>query len=194
MPNSKVESILKHGGLAVIPTDTIYGIVARASIRQAVARLYALRRPMRAGKTARKPFIILIGGILQLREFDVQLTPQQKAFLKKVWPGKVSVVLLCPSKKFSYLHLGTNTLAFRLPKSPKLQTLLAKTGPLVAPSANPEGKKPAQTIAEAKKYFGEKVDIYVNADKTYSGKPSTLVSLLEKEPRVLREGGVKIKI
>ena len=106
----------------------------------------------------------------------------------------MSVVLPCPAKEFSYLHLGTKTLAFRLPKSAKLQALLKKTGPLVAPSANPEGKKPAETIAEAKDYFGDKVGMYVSASKRYFGKPSTLLSFVGKRPKVLREGAVTITV
>lgn len=195
MPVYKVASVLKDGGIAVIPTDTIYGIVGRASIRKAVVRLYALRRktPARHEGGAKKPFIVLIDSLTRLQNFGIRLTPIQKLFLKKIWPGKVSVVLPCPSKKFSYLHLGTNTLAFRLPKSKSLQTILKKTGPLVAPSANPEGRKPAQTIAEAKKYFGGKVDVYTGSRKKFSGKPSTLISLLNDKPVVIREGVVKVK-
>ena len=188
MGSSALDSALGRGGIAVIPTDTIYGIVTKAQDRKAVLRLHRIRR-----KTPQKPFIVLIDAIDRLREFGITLTSGQKAFLKKVWPGKVSVILACNQKKLAYLHLKTNTLAFRLPKSKKLLELLQKTGPLVAPSANPEGKKPAQTIVEAKKYFGDAVDVYVNAGRKES-KPSTLVSLLEAEPKVLREGAVKIDV
>ncbi|MDO8594306.1 MAG: L-threonylcarbamoyladenylate synthase [bacterium] len=194
----QVATVLQRGGLAVIPTDTIYGIVACALDKKAVTRLYRIRRlpaslshAGQAGKTL-KPFIILIGGVTELRSFGVTVTAAQKKFLERVWPGKVSVILPCKAKKFSYLHLGTKTLAFRLPRSKNLQALLTKTGPLVAPSVNPEGKEPAKTIAEARKYFGDSVDIYISAEKKSSGRPSTLVSLLTSEPRILREGAVKI--
>lgn len=180
---------LKVGGLAVIPTDTIYGIVAKARDPKAVARLYAIRR-----KTPQKPFIILIASVEDVALFGVKRNAAALRFLKTVWPGKVSVVLSCKNKKFSYLHLGTKTLAFRLPKSKKLISLIKKTGPLVAPSANPEGERPAETISEAKKYFGESVDIYISASEKFSGKPSTLVSLLGDEPKVLRKGAVKVQV
>lgn len=194
MSSSKVVSILKNGGIAVIPTDTIYGIVTKASIRKAVARLYALRRETLVHhKDGAKPFIVLIDTIARLTDFGVVLTLPQKASLLRVWPGKVSVVLPCSSKKFAYLHLGTKTLAFRIPRSKPLQSLLKKTGPLLAPSANPEGEKPATTIAEAKNYFGTAVDVYISAGKKISGKPSTLVSLLSETPRILRQGAVKIR-
>lgn len=179
-------AVLRHGGIAVIPTDTMYGIVAGARDKKAVARLYRLRRV-----TPRKPFIILIDSISRLREFEITLNLAQEAFLNRVWPGKVSVVLPCAQKAFAYLHRDTKALAFRLPKSKTLIALLQKTGPLVAPSANPEGKRPAATIAAAKRYFGGRVDIYQNASRK-PGKPSTLVSLLGSTPKVLREGAVDV--
>ncbi len=173
----------------VIPTDTLYGVVVSVQNKKAVARLYRLRR-----KTEGKPFIILIGSLSELADFGVTLSSFEKGVLKKVWPGKVSVVFPCPHQKFSYLHLGTQSLAFRFPRAPKLIALLKKTGPLLAPSANPEGKPPATTIMEAKSYFGSAVDFYVSAGKKMTGKPSTLISFFDGTLKILRQGSVNIKI
>ena len=187
--HSGVIAVLKTGGIAVIPTDTVYGVVASARNRKAVKRLYRLRR-----KQPHKPFIVLISSILELQEFGITLTPVQTVFLKKIWPGKVSVILKVPHARFPYLHLGTKTLAFRLPRSRPLLRILRETGPLVAPSANPEGKKPAQTIKEARRYFGQKVATYVSANRRLQGKPSTLASLTGAKPKILREGSVLVKL
>lgn len=184
-----MEFPLKNSGIAVIPTDTIYGIVAKARDRKAVARLYVLRRT-----TPGKPFIILIRDTRDLSMFGIKLTASQQEFLRTVWPGKVSVILPCPVKKFSYLHQGTKALAFRVPDSKMLQILLEETGPLVAPSANPDGKKPAETITEAKKYFGDEVDIYVNAGRRLKGQPSTLVSYTSSQPSIVRQGVAKVQV
>lgn len=170
-----------------MPTDTIYGVVALASNREAVARLYRLRRNAR-----RKPFIILIENARSLREFGIIISARQKEFLKKCWPGKVSIIFRCPSTRFNYLHLGTKTLAFRVPKNGKLLSFLKKTGPLVAPSANPEGKKPSETISEARRYFGNQVDRYVSAGRRLCGKPSTLVSFVGDKPIIIRQGAVRV--
>jgi L-threonylcarbamoyladenylate synthase len=74
------------------------------------------------------------------------------------------------------LHRGTKTLAFRLPSSQSLRTLLIETGPLIAPSANPEGQAPAQNITEAKKYFGDLVDFYLDGGEIH-GKASKVIKL-----------------
>ena len=111
-----------------------------------------------------------------MEKFGINLKEDQAKFLKKIWPGKVSVILPCKNKEFKYLHRGTNSLAFRFPAKKSLLEILKKTGPLVAPSANPEGLKPAENITEAKKYFGDKVDFYL-AGGSLKSEPSTLIEI-----------------
>ena len=129
-----VVALLKHDGVGVFPTDTLYGLVGRASSTRAVSRIYDIK-----GRDEHKPFIILISSLTDLKNFKITLTPVQKKFLQKNWPNQLSVILPCPQKQFEYLHRGTKSLAFRYPKDVFLQKLLKKTGPQVAPSANPQG-------------------------------------------------------
>ncbi len=190
--DGKTAEILVCGGVGVLPTDTIYGLVGSAFSKNAVARIYKLRR-----RNLRKPMIILIGSTADLKKFGVRLTAAEKKILYKIWPAKVSVVLSLKAlssklkAKFKYLHRGTKTLAFRLPKPHWLRRLLAKVGPLVAPSANWEGKLPAHTIKEAQYYFGDGVDFYVGVGKLNS-KPSALVKIEKGKVIVLRRGVYKI--
>jgi len=186
MKKNNIVNILKGGGAGVLPTDTLYGLVGSATSKKTVSRIYRLKKRM-----PKKPCIILISNIKELSEFSIILNTSDKEILKKFWPGKVSVVLPCPEKKFFYLHRGTKTLAFRLPQDKKLLAILKKVGPLLAPSANPEGFPPAKNINQAKKYFGEKVDFYSDGGKLKS-RPSTLVSLKNGKVEVLREGAVSI--
>lgn len=175
-----VVQLLKQGTIGVIPTDTIYGIVGSALKPNTVEEIYRLRK-----RSFNKPFIVLISKVDDLKKFDVKLTDQQKEFLEKIWPNPVSVVLSCPDGKFKYLHRGTNSLAFRMPKNKRLLELLKNAGPLVAPSANIEGEKPSQTIDEAKKYFGSKINFYVDGGKIRS-KPSMLVAMTDDWVKILR--------
>ncbi len=177
---------LLQGGVAIIPTDTIYGLVGRALNKKTVERIYRIKQ-----RTPTKPFIILITDIRDLKKFGIVLNAPTLKRLNAWWPGAVSVILPCKSARFSYLHRGTNSLAFRMPKPVWLRNLIKKTGPLVAPSANPEGKEPAKNIREARAYFSDAVDAY-SAGGTRTGKPSTLVSFLTDEPVVLRPGAGKI--
>ena len=101
------------------------------------------------------------------------------------WPGPNTIVLPCKGEKFEYLHRGTETLAFRVPDKSELIELIQRVGPLIAPSANIEGENPAETIEEAKEYFGDAVSCYKDGGKIV-GKPSTVISMVD-DFKILRE-------
>jgi len=179
--NESLIKVLKEDSVVVMPTDTLYGIVGRARNISVVDRIYELRK-----RALQKPCIILIGSIDELEKFSIILSAEQKTALKKYWPAEApasagppeptSIIFDCPDDRFSYLHRGTKTLAFRLPASKELRKLVLKTGPLIAPSANMEGELPAQNIAEAKKYFGDAVDLYVDVGEI-KGQASKIIKL-----------------
>lgn len=183
----RVVQLLKQGKIGVIPTDTIYGIVGSALISETVEKIYKLRK-----RSSDKPFITLISSLNDLNNFNITLIDKQREFLRRVWPNPVSVILPIQSENFKYLHRGTNSLAFRMPKDEWLLSLLKKVGPLVAPSANFEGEKPAEAIEEAKKYFADNVDFYVDGGRVKSSS-STLIQLNENGSwDVLRQGEFKV--
>lgn len=171
LKDSYLINLFKNSGIVVMPTDTVYGILGSAMDKNTVECIYDLRK-----RNKKKPCIILVGDISELKKFSILLTKAQEIFLKKVWPGPVSVIFDCPYKRFEYLHRGTNTLAFRLPKNKEFRDFLKKTGPLIAPSANIEGKSVAKDITEAKKYFKDLVDLYVDA-KVSNPNPSKVIRL-----------------
>jgi L-threonylcarbamoyladenylate synthase len=186
--SSEVAEALQAGELAVIPTDTLYGIVCQAKSADAVEKLYRAR-----GRDDAKPCIILIADISELKDFGIEVSSLDEQALSKHWPGKVSVVFDCTVsslEEWKYLHRGTHTLAFRVPADEELRNLLRNTGPLLAPSANPEGKEPAHTVKEAKDYFGDLVSVYVDGGYRNS-LPSTVARLENGVWKVLREGAVK---
>jgi L-threonylcarbamoyladenylate synthase len=188
----KVEKALLKGGIAIIPTDTLYGIITRALDEDAVEKLYKVR-----GRNPKKPCIVLVNSFEQLSQFGVKLEAEDKKCLAQFWPGKISIVLKCSGsgalKKFQYLHRGTQTIAFRMigERSGKLFSLIKKVGPIVAPSANPEGLTPAKNRKEARKYFGDKIDAAV-CYGTRNGPPSTLAEYKKGALIVLRPGAVKL--
>ncbi len=184
----KPENMLAVGDVGILPTDTLYGIVGSAFSKKAVARIFNVKK-----RNAKKPLIILVSSLSDLSRFGIALDQHTRSALSRFWPGKVSVILPCPHRRFSYLHRGTKTLAFRLPKKKSLRALLAKTGPLAAPSANPEGLPPAETVKEARAYFGNEADFYISAGRRVVSKPSTLVRFEHGAFIVVRQGAGRIK-
>lgn len=177
---------LKNGGVGVIPTDTIYGLVGQALNKPTVERIYQLKK-----RSPQKPFIILISSANDLEKFDISLDKETQKILEKIWPGEVSIILSCPDERFEYLHLGTNSLAFRLPNNKSLTELIKTTGPLVAPSANLEGYPNAKNISEAEKYLGNQVDFYLDGGERIS-EPSTLIRIVDGKIEILRQGKIRL--
>lgn len=168
--NDNLVQVLKQNGVVVMPTDTLYGIVGRAQNKNVVERIYKIRK-----RASEKPCLILIGEIGELEKFSIVLTESQRKRVEE-YREPTSFIVDCPEEALAYLHRGTQTLAFRLPAPQSLRDLLLKVGPLIAPSANPEGLPPAQTIREAKEYFKNLVGLYVDGGMI-SGKPSKIIKL-----------------
>jgi tRNA threonylcarbamoyl adenosine modification protein (Sua5/YciO/YrdC/YwlC family) len=175
--------LLTPGSVGVIPTDTVYGVVACAADETAVRRLYAVK------SRENKPGTVIAASITQLVALGIP-----RRYLKAVeqyWPGPISVVV--PSvPELAYLDASKGTLAVRIPSDPSLIPLLEQTGPLLTSSANQPGEPPATTVAEARGYFGDEVDFYVDGGDLSGRQPSTVIRIVDDAVEVLREGAVKI--
>lgn len=157
---------LQAGGVAVIRTDTLYGIVARADDEQAVTRVYDIKH-----RDQTKSPIVLIADQSQLYDAPADgIVPT----LELMWPGPYSIIL--PGEHAPHwISRDNGSVAYRIPARDDLRYLLRQTGPLIAPSANPEGQPPAATIQQAIDYFGDVVDLYVDGGEVTDTRPSTLL-------------------
>lgn len=187
--DEKIEELgqkIKNGEVAVIPTDTIYGIVGSALKSKTVEKIYKLRK-----RTSSKPMIILIESKDQISALGVKLSSNQLKTLFSLWPNPLSIVVDIKSQSLNYLHRGMNSLAFRMPDNEFLLKLLKISGPIVAPSANFEGEAAALTQTDAENYFKDHVAFYIDGGELKS-KPSTVAKLEGEKLKVLREGAAKI--
>lgn len=180
LPRKEIE-ILKNGGVGIFLTDTLYGLVGQAFNKNTVSRIYKIKN-----RDTKKPLIILISSIKDLKKFKIKINSELKVKLEEYWPGPVSIILPCPEKEFKYLHRGTKNLAFRFPQKESLVEILKETGPLVAPSANPENLPPAQNIKKAKEYFENKVDFYLRGSRP-KNKPSNVIKINNENIEVIRK-------
>jgi L-threonylcarbamoyladenylate synthase len=183
LSDAELLNLLQNGAVGVLPTDTLYGVVCRAADKQAVARLYELK------SRERKPGTIIAATIEQLVELGVKAR-----YLKAVeqfWPGAVSVQLPLDDS-LAYYHQGVFHGAFRIPDNAEVRALLEHTGPLLTSSANQPGEPPANNIAEAKAYFGDRADFYVDGGDLSGRGPSTVLRIVDDAIEILREGTVKI--
>lgn len=166
-----------------MPTDTVYGLVCRADDRSAVERLYALK------KRKSKPGTVVASSIDQLVRLGIK--KRYLTVVERYWPGAVSVIV--PSEpSLKYLDDGKKTLAVRVTDDKMFAAFIEQNGPLLTSSANQPAKKPADSIDQAKKYFTNEVDHYIDGGYLNGRKPSTLIRIVDDVVEVLRQGTVKI--
>lgn len=173
------ERISVPGAVGVIPTDTVYGIVARASDEAAVARLYRLKQ------RDRKPGTVIAASVEDFVALGIERRHLDTA--TRFWPGPVSVAL--PDREPS----SERQPAIRIPDHEALRALLRMTGPLMTSSANQPGEPPATTFTEAEAYFGDAVDFYIDGGDLSGRAPSTIIKITDDGIEVIREGAVKIQ-
>ncbi len=184
MTLTEAAGCVRAGQVGVVPTDTLYGLVASAMIPEAVGRVYTIR-----GRETGKPCIVLLAEIGDLSLFDIILDEATSRLLDSVWPGAMSVVLPCDDAKWEYLHRGTGTVAFRVPADDRLRAFLHEAGPVIAPSANPAGERPAETMEESITYFDTDADFVVDGGRR-AGLPSTIARIESGGWHVFRQGAV----
>jgi L-threonylcarbamoyladenylate synthase len=181
---SRAVSLILDGSVGVMPTDTVYGLVAQAADREATARLYALKH------RERKPGTIIAANIEQLVELGID-----KRYLDRIshlWPNPLSVVVPAGDELY-YLHQGLDSIPMRIPDNDEFKKILLKTGALISSSANQPHMVPAANAAGAWEYFQNGVDFYVDGGNLSGKAPSTIIRISENgHIEVLREGAFKI--
>lgn len=185
LDDPKVVSLLQDGAVGIIPTDTIYGIVALANSKSAVERLYELkhRRDDVRGGT------VIAANAQQLVDLGVDV--ESIAHVAHYWPNPLSIELSL-GKELAYLFQTGPHRAFRVVADNRLQEFLQKTEPLLTSSVNPSGMPPATDLKQAQEYFGDAADFYVNGGDLSGRPPSTVAVLQGDKLIVVRPGAVTI--
>jgi len=175
----QIVETLTDDKLVVMKSDTIYGIFVSALSQAAVKKLHVMRR-----NNQKEGFLVLADSVETVAQL-VEIPPEVMARLKNIWPTCPDANLGATSVIFNATNANKNLLTdtrysppeicFRVPNDETLREVLRQTGPLCAPSANLPEQPPAQNIAEAKKYFSDKVTLYVDGGECNENSPSRII-------------------
>ncbi len=186
-----VAEILKNGGLAGIPTETVYGLAANALDGAAVAKIFAAK-----GRPADNPLIVHIADFEDIQKYCLADEIPKSAVLlaKHFWPGPLTLILKKGSAVPDEVSAGLNTVAIRFPSHPAAPAVIAEAGlPLAAPSANISGSPSPTTAEHVMNDLGGKIDVVLDGGECEVGLESTVITLAGSIPRVLRPGGVTVE-
>ncbi|MDC4232850.1 L-threonylcarbamoyladenylate synthase [Actinomyces sp. B33] len=179
--------IVATGGVVVLPTDTVYGIGARADDPAAVAAVLRAK-----GRGRQMPPPVLVADPDSIDRLAVDAPAAARRLAAAHWPGGLTLIL--PARPGLGWDLGDTggTVALRMPDCRQALDLLAATGPMAVTSANLTGRPPATSIDEAIAAFGETVDAYIDAGPTASSTPSTIIDVAHGAPRAIRLGALSL--
>ncbi|MDP3711995.1 MAG: L-threonylcarbamoyladenylate synthase [Mycobacteriales bacterium] len=181
--------VLRRGDLAVLPTDTVYGIAADAFSPTAVRRLLEAK-----GRGRDLPVPVLVGSWRTLDGLAASVTPTARALVELHWPGPLTLVVRAAPSLAWDLGDTRGTVAVRMPLHATALAVLEQTGPLAVSSANRSGQPPASDAAEAERQLGTSVAVYLDAGPSGDPVPSTILDLTGERPRVLREGALDVEV
>lgn len=175
---------LGDGQLAVLPTDTVYSVVADAFQNEATRRIFTAR-----GSDRRAPLTLLIRNPRQVIGLAREVPETAERLMAAYWPGPLTIVLEAQPDMPWDLGEAGETVALRMPADDLVLAIAADVGPLACSGANRRGDPPPSTAAEAEAQLGDAVALYVDGGFR-EAVPSTIVDCRRGSAAVLREGVV----
>lgn len=182
----KAGELLRSGGLVIIPTETVYGLAANACDPDAVARIFAAK-----GRPQDNPLIVHVDSLEMLYPLVEELPETARLLAECFWPGPLTIILPKSGRVPRETSGGLDTVAVRMPAHSVARAIIAAAGvPLAAPSANRSGSPSPTTFAHCVDDMLGRVDAIVNGGDCAVGVESTVITLCDGVPRLLRPGAV----
>jgi tRNA threonylcarbamoyl adenosine modification protein (Sua5/YciO/YrdC/YwlC family) len=180
----RIAGILLGEGIAVLPTDTVYGFHCIIKSRESIEHIRAIK-----GKGKISGFIMLVSSISMANRYVSHWPYCSKELLSGLWPAPVTAILPAGKRVPACLKPG-GTVAVRMPRHKKLTFLINRIGyPVVSTSVNHTGREPMRRIAEIKRIFPG-LDAYISRKGRCPAFPSAVVDFTQKRPSLVRKGAM----
>ncbi|MBQ7055303.1 MAG: threonylcarbamoyl-AMP synthase [Oscillospiraceae bacterium] len=178
--------LLKSGELVAIPTETVYGLAANALDGKTVEKIFLAK-----GRPQDNPLIVHISEAQEILPLVKVFDERAQKLAQKFWPGPLTIILPKSDLIPAQVSAGLDTVAIRMPSHPTARAIIKRCGfPLAAPSANTSGKPSPTTAAHVLDDMDGKIAAIVDGGSCNVGVESTVITLAQKTPRILRPGGI----
>lgn len=184
MTVEKAIAALKAGELAVLPTETVYGIFADATNEAAVQKLYAVK-----GRPVEKALNMNLADYDTILKFSVHQPAYLEKLVKTFLPGPLTIILEASPEVPEWIHVGKTTVGFRMPSIPATQEVIKALGVLVGPSANLTGSPSPRFYEDLTSAILDKAAVALQDDSIY-GLDTTILDLSGEKPKILRQGAI----
>ena len=181
-----IAGILRNGGLAAVPTETVYGLAGNALDEAAVRKIYAVK-----GRPEVKALSMMVPDAAALERWCADVPRAAHVLAERFWPGPLTIVLRSGGEVPEITRAGGATIGLRCPDHPLTLALLREAGlPLAAPSANPSGAPSPKTADKVLEYFKDQIDAVLDGGRCGIGRESTIIDLSASPYRILRQGAL----
>ena len=180
----KIKHELKNGGAVVLPTETVYGLFAKALDKKAVDHVYQLKRRPRD-----KALNLNVAHLDDILNFSKNQPPYLQKLVDGFLPGPLTIILEANDKVPYWVNSDLTTVGFRMPNHPVTLELIREFGPLIGPSANISGHTSGVSFKEILKDLDKKV-LGLEDDAFLTGQDSTILDLSSDKVKILRQGSI----
>ncbi|CEF51602.1 L-threonylcarbamoyladenylate synthase [Lactococcus petauri] len=184
MTVEKAIAALKAGELAVLPTETVYGIFADATNEAAVQKLYAVK-----GRPVEKALNMNVADYDTILKYSVHQPDYLEKLVQTFLPGPLTIILEASPEVPEWIHVGKTTVGFRMPSIPATQEVIKALGVLVGPSANLTGSPSPRFYDDLTSAILDKAAVALQDDSVY-GLDTTILDLSGEMPKILRQGAI----
>ena len=180
----KIKQELEKGGAVVLPTETVYGLFAKALDKKAVDHVYQLKRRPRD-----KALNLNVAHLDDILNFSKNQPPYLQKLVDGFLPGPLTIILEANDKVPYWVNSDLTTVGFRMPNHPVTLELIREFGPLIGPSANISGHTSGVTYKEILQDFNQNV-LGLEDDAFLTGQDSTIIDLSGSKVKILRQGSI----
>ena len=180
----KIKRELENGGAVVLPTETVYGLFAKALDKKAVDHVYQLKRRPRD-----KALNLNVASLDDILNFSKNQPTYLQQLVESFLPGPLTVILEANYRVPYWVNSDLTTVGFRMPSHPVTLDLIREFGPLIGPSANISGCKSGVNFKQILEDFDREV-LGLEDDNFLTGKDSTILDLTGKKVKILRQGSI----
>jgi L-threonylcarbamoyladenylate synthase len=187
---ARAAEILRAGGLVAFPTETVYGLGARADDPRAVRRIFEAK-----GRPAGNPLIVHVADIAVARQLAAAWPDEAERLARAFWPGPLTLVVARRRDRTTdEVAAGGPTVAIRVPAHPVARALLAATAlPIAAPSANRSTEISPTTADHVEKGLAGRIEAILDGGPTDRGIESTIVDVTRSPAELLRPGSIPVE-
>lgn len=182
----KPSKVIKEGGIVVFPTETVYGIGVNGLDKNAIKRLYEVKKRLQ-----NKPISLLVSNMEMINKVAKNITTLENELIKEFFPGPLTIILKKRDIVPSILTANTDTIGVRMPDEEiALKLIEYANTPIATSSANISGETYKTDVDQIKKDFEGKIDFFIDGGKSKIGIASTVVKVINEVPYILRQGSI----